>query len=79
MKRVADPTQPVFTFFFALFFVVALTIAGCSTNTISGPDLTPSEETTVQELPAPGPNAAHNEGEEASKDPKFKSNGAGHN
>ncbi len=77
MKRVADPTQPVIAFFFALFFAVVLTIAGCSANTISGPDVTPAEETTVQEaLPTPGPNAAHNEAEEAGK---TKENGATHN
>ncbi len=80
MKRVADPTQPVFTFFFALFFVVALTIAGCSASTISGPDVAPSEEATVETLPAPGPNAAHNEGEEAGKGGSVHhQNGGDHN
>ena len=77
MKSVADPTQPVITFFFALLFAVALTIAGCSANTISGPDAEPAEETMVEEtLPASGPNASHNEGEGAGK---TTSNGAVHN
>ncbi len=77
MKRVADPTQPVVTFFFALFFAVALTIAGCSANTISGPDIVPAEETTVQEtLPDPAPNALHNEGDGIGKNTR---NGATHN
>ena len=80
MKRVANPTQPVITFFFALFFAVVLTVAGCSANTISGPDVTPSEEKTVQEaLPPTGPNAAHNEGQDAGKGKSTKSNGAVHN
>ena len=87
MKRVADPTQPVITFFFTLCFVIALTIAGCSANTISGPDVTASEEKTVQEaLPPASPNAAHNEGEEAGKSGgatstsgSTSSNGAVHN
>lgn len=87
MKRVADPTQPVITFFFALFLVVALTIAGCSVNTISGPDVAPTEETMVQEtLPPPGPNAPHNEGKDPNKNPSNSNtntstgnNGARHN
>lgn len=81
MTHVAAPTQPVITFFFALFIVVALTIAGCSTTTISGPDLTPPEEQTVQEaLPPAGPNAAHNEGaNKEGKAVKHKSNGGTHN
>lgn len=80
MKRVADPTQPVVTFFFALFFAVVLTIAGCSANTISGPDVTTSEDTTVQEtLPPPGPNAPHNEDKEAGKTTSTGNNGARHN
>ncbi len=86
MKRVAVPTQPVITFFVALFLVVALTLAGCSASTISGPDVAPSEEPTAQEVaPTPGPNAAHNEGVGASKDGGGNgtttggSNGAGHN
>ncbi len=75
MKRVADPTQPVITFFFALFIAVTLTIAGCSANTISGPDVAPSEELTEDMiLPAPGPNASHNEGEDAGKKGKGGSN-----
>ncbi len=81
MTHVAAPTQPVITFFFALIIAVALTIAGCSASTISGPDLAPSEEPTVQEtLPAPGPNATHNEGNEAGKGgDTTKTNGGGHN
>ncbi len=81
MKHVAAPTQPVITFFFALFMAVALTIAGCSASTISGPDLTPSEEPTVQEVaPTPGPNAAHNEGNVAGKhDDNGNGNGNGSN
>ncbi len=63
MKHVAAPTQPVITFFFALFIAVALTIAGCSASTISGPNLMPSEELSVQKMAStPGPNGAHNEG-----------------
>ncbi len=78
MTHVAAPTQPVITFFFALFMAVALTIAGCSARTISGPDVAPSEEPTVQEvMPTPGPNGAHNEGEGAGK--KTNSNGGNHN
>ena len=85
MKRVADPTQqPVITFFFALFFAVALTIAGCSANTISGPDVTPAEETTVEApLPYAGPNASHNDGQDAGKgkssQPTNGSHGGHHN
>lgn len=81
MKSVATPTQPVVSFFFALFFVVTLTLAGCSANTLSGPDVAPSEEPTAQEtLPAAGPNASHNEGEEAGKNqPTNASNGGTHN
>ncbi len=76
MKRIADLTQPVITFFFALFFAVALTIAGCSANTITGPDVTPSEEeATVEVLPAAGPNAPHNEGEDAGKVTHIKNGG----
>ena len=78
MKSVTPSRQPVPSFFSALFFAVALTIAGCSASTLSGPDVAPSDETTVEEvLPAAGPNAAHNEGEEAGK--KNKSNGGVHN
>lgn len=78
MTHVSAPTQPVITFFFALIIAVALTIAGCSASTISGPDVAPSEEPTVQEvMPTPGPNGAHNEGEGAGK--KTKSNGGRHN
>ena len=63
MTHVATPTQPVITFFFALLIAVALTIAGCSANTISGPDLMPSEKLMVQKRAStPGPNGAHNEG-----------------
>ena len=82
MKRVADPTQPVITFFFALFFAAALTMAGCSTNTISGPDLAPSEDPTEETvLPAAGPNAGHNEGEarKGGDGTKNKDNGGNHN
>ncbi len=77
MKKATVPTQSVASFFFALFFVVSLILAGCSANTLSGPDVAPSEEPTVQEvLPAAGPNASHNEGEEAGKTTK---NGGKHN
>ncbi len=80
MTHVAVPTQPVINFFFALIIAVALTIAGCSASTISGPDVTPSEELTVQEVtPTPGPNASHNEGEGAGKGVETESNGGGHN
>ena len=83
MKCVADPTQPVITFFFALIFVVALTIAGCSANTISGPDAAPSEEPTEETvLPAAGPNASHNEGDGTAQKGdggKTGSNGGNHN
>ena len=85
MKRVAAPTQPVITFFFALVLVVALTLAGCSASTISGPDLAPSEEPTAHEVaPTPGPNAVHNEGDKAGKGDdgtggSTGSNGAPHN
>ena len=62
MTHVTTPTQPVITFFFALIIAVALTIAGCSVSTITGPDVVPSEELTVQEVAStPGPNGAHNE------------------
>lgn len=80
MKCVADPTQPVITFFFALFFVVALTLAGCSANTISGPDVAPEEPTEETVLPATGPNADHNEGDDAGKGGNTHfSNGGDHN
>ena len=81
MNRAAVTTQPVITFFCALLITVALTIAGCSASTLSGPDLAPSEEPTVQEvLPAAGPNAAHNEGKEAGKSGgETRTNGGGHN
>lgn len=77
MKRVAVPTQPVITFFVALFLVVALTLAGCSASTISGPDVAPSEELTVQEVAStPGPNGVHNEGA-GKHDPNGSGNTAG--
>ncbi len=78
MTHVAAPTQPVITFFFALIIAVALTIAGCSASTISGPEVTPSGEPTVHEVAStPGPNGAHNEGEGAGK--THNSNGGRHN
>lgn len=49
--------------FFALFFVVMLTLAGCSAGTISGPELAPADEVTVQDTNLNGPDAVHNEGE----------------
>ncbi len=84
MKHVAAPTQPVITFFFALIIAVALTIAGCSASTISGPDVAPSEELTVQEVAStPGPNGVHNEGagknDNGSGNTAGNSNGGNHN
>ncbi len=84
MTHVAAPTQPVITFFFALFMAVVLTIAGCSASTISGPEVTPSGEPTVHEVAStPGPNASHNEDDGAGKGGDGSttggSNGAGHN
>ncbi|HMB93415.1 MAG TPA: hypothetical protein VKP65_21365 [Rhodothermales bacterium] len=49
--------------FYALFFAVMLMLAGCSAGTISGPELAPADEVTVQDTTPDGPNAAHNEGE----------------
>ena len=85
MTHVAAPTQPVINFFFALIIAVALTIAGCSASTISGPEIIPSGEPTVHEVAStPGPNANHNEDDGAGKDggnggTTGASNGAGHN
>lgn len=68
MKNVAAPTQRVIALFAALFFVVTMTIAGCTPGTISGPDLTPTDNTTqVQETSSNGPSATHNEGESAGR------------
>ncbi len=84
MTHVAVPTQPVINFFFALIIAVALTIAGCSASTISGPEVTPSGEPMVHEVAStPGPNASHNEDDAAGKGgdggTTGGSNGAGHN
>ena len=64
--------------FFALFFVVMLTLAGCSAGTISGPDLAPADEITVQDASQDGPDAAHNEGEHKNGGSTVPS-GASHN
>ncbi len=54
--------------FLTLLIVTMLTLAGCSTGALSGPDLDMSDETTLQEAPPSySPNAIHNEEEDAGK------------
>ena len=64
--------------FFAFFFVVMLTLAGCSAGTISGPDLAPADEVTVQDASQDGPNASHNEGADKNGGSTVRT-GASHN
>ena len=67
MKRVFPP-QTAMSLFMALFVATMLTLAGCSTGTLSGPDLDTSGEATLQEAPPSyGPGAGHNEEEDAGK------------
>jgi hypothetical protein len=64
--------------FFAFFLVVMFTFAGCSAGTISGPDLAPADEVTVQDASPDGPDAAHNEGADKNGGSTVRS-GASHN
>ncbi len=65
MKRVSSTAKSLLL---TLFIATMLTLAGCSTGTLSGPDLETSDETTLQEAPPSyTPSAIHNEDEEAGK------------
>ena len=64
--------------FFAFLFVAILTLAGCSAGTISGPELAPADEVSVQDASQDGPNAAHNEGADKNGGSTVRS-GASHN
>lgn len=62
--------SPVASLFGALVVAGVLTLAGCSAATLSGPDLAPAAETTVQDEPASyGPGASHNAEDAAKNDP----------
>ena len=69
MKRVFPP-QTAMSLFMALFVATMLTLAGCSAGALSGPELEPSDETTLQEPSPPySPGAVHNEDDGAGKKP----------
>lgn len=77
MKR-ESPTQAAMSLFMALFVVTLLTIAGCSTSTLSGPDLDAPDETTLQEAPPTySPGAVHNEEDGAGKKKGKKKSSSG--
>ncbi len=74
MKRVSSTAKSLLL---TLFIATMLTLAGCSTGTLSGPDLETSDETTLQEAPPSyNPSAVHNEeaGKMGEKKKKKKGN-----
>ena len=61
MKHAVTPTPLVLSLFFAFFFAVVLTLAGCSAGTLSGPDLDSGAAPALQEdTRSSGSDADHN-------------------
>ncbi len=66
MKRVAAPTQPLTVFFSVVIVAVALLLAGCNADTLSGPDF--DQEDAILSLRDGGKHESRNENGATSDD-----------